>query len=214
MFWGAGREFSPGVDEQPARHILFVGGDDPHKNLRLLLEMYTLSGAHVLPPLMVAGSAAASEHIRTHLAARGLAKRVLLRPGLQDRALVEAYRTALALALPSKNEGFGLPVLEAMACGCPVVAAARGSLPEVVADAGILLEPDDPAVWLTALQSLSRDPELRRTLRARGLARAGALTWARTAEGLLEVYRETCGAGTVSSSRCGEGEGPDSREPA
>ena len=102
--------------------------------------------------------------------------------------LVAAYGRADVLLMPSWYEGFGLPVLEAMACGVPVVAANRASLPEVVGDAGLLIEPDDLDGVADAVTRIIADPALREDLRQRGLKRASEFTWERSAQLTLAVY--------------------------
>jgi glycosyltransferase involved in cell wall biosynthesis len=92
--------------------------------------------------------------------------------------------------MPSFDEGFGLPALEAMACGTPVVASDRGSLPEVVGDAGLLIPPDDIEALTGAVERVLTDRALAADLRRRGLERARVFTWERTARSTLEVYRE------------------------
>ena len=93
------------------------------------------------------------------------------------------------LAFPSHYEGFGLPALEALHAGCPVVASDRGSLPEVVGDAGLLLPPDDLDAWCAALHSVLTDPDLADRLRRAGPQQAGQFSWGRTAEATLALYR-------------------------
>ena len=184
---GAGPPFTPSVAQVAARHLLYVGGLDPHKNIELLLAMLRLPGAERLPPLLVVGP---PEPATGALAAAVAARRALLAPARSDNELAELYRSALALVLPSRNEGFGLPAIEAMACGCPVIAADAGALPEVCAGAAMLLPPDRPELWLAALTELAGGGETRHRLRAAGLARARDLTWQAAARGLVEVYRE------------------------
>jgi glycosyltransferase involved in cell wall biosynthesis len=100
------------------------------------------------------------------------------------------YRGALALVYPSFYEGFGLPLVEAMATGLPVIASHAASIPEVLGGAGLLLDPNDRAAWRDAIIRVVNDEALRADLRARGLARAATFTWQRTARLTLDAYRE------------------------
>jgi glycosyltransferase involved in cell wall biosynthesis len=181
---GVDGAFTPAPAPVAPRHALFVGGGDPHKNLDLALAVWAHPAAVALPPLVVAGAAAADPRLQRLVQAR-VARAV---PHPDDGELVALYREALALLVPSRNEGFGLPALEAMACGCPVVAARAGALPEVCGDAAILLDPDDPAAWRAAITGLAADPARRAGLAVAGLQRARAFTWERTARGMLELY--------------------------
>src|SRR5262249_6231545 len=90
---------------------------------------------------------------------------------------------------PSRYEGFGLPPLEAMGCGCPVVASNATSLPEVVGEAGLLVDPDDADGLAARLGEVLENPELRERMRTAGIARAAGFTWRRYAEGLFSAYR-------------------------
>jgi glycosyltransferase involved in cell wall biosynthesis len=182
---GVDGSFAPAPRPVSPRHALFVGGGDPHKNFDLVLAVWAHPAAVSLPPLVVAGSAATDARLR-RLVDAGVARGVP-RPG--DAELVELYRGAFALLMPSRNEGFGLPALEAMASGCPVVAARAGALPEVCGTAAVLLDPDDPGVWRDALAGLAAAPERRAELAVAGLQRARAFTWERTAHGMLDLYR-------------------------
>jgi len=105
------------------------------------------------------------------------------------------YGVASVLVSPSLYEGFGLTLLEAMACGCPVIALARSAVPEVVGDAALLLETADEAALADALVRVLRDAAYAADLRARGLVRAATFSWARTAEATEAVYREVAGRG-------------------
>ncbi|MCE5219335.1 glycosyltransferase family 4 protein, partial [bacterium] len=107
--------------------------------------------------------------------------------------LVAYYRAASLFAFPSLYEGFGLPVLEAMACGTPVVTSNSSSIPEVAGDAAILVEPRDTAALAAAVEGVASDEALREDLRGRGLEQAARFSWDRTAEMTLEVYKHVLG---------------------
>ena len=111
-----------------------------------------------------------------------------------DSQLLTLYRGAAALVYPSRYEGFGLPVLEAMACGTPVIASRAASIPEVLGDAGVLLDPDDEPGWADAIAAVVNDEWQKGRMRKAGLTRAKEFTWARTASITLDV---------VSAGRCG-----------
>jgi len=190
----AGPPFGPADPPEPPEHLLFVGGADPHKNLDLILAMLALPGAEALPPLVLAGPTAADPAVAAAVRRAGGASRPRRVAAPDDVTLARLYRRALATLVPSRNEGFGLPALEAMACGVPVLAARAGALPEVAGDAAILLDPDQPGSWRDALLELHRDPQRRAALGRGGLERARAFSWRRTAEGLVELYREASGS--------------------
>ena len=104
-----------------------------------------------------------------------------------DGELMAIYQNCLCLAFPSRAEGFGLPPLEAMALGCPVVSSNCASMPEVCGDAALYASPDDRGAWLRAFLSLRNDPGLRGRLIQKGIERAGLFTWRRSAELYLEL---------------------------
>ena len=182
---GVDGEFTPARPSLPPEHLLFVGGSDPHKNLDVVLAALSSPDAARLPPLAVVGAAAGDRR----LAEPNLLGRVRRFAEADDRQLASLYRRALAVLVPSRNEGFSLPGLEAMACGCPVLAARAGALPEVCGDAARLLDPDDAAAWRAAMLALLDQPARRNALLEAGLARARTFTWERTARELAEVYR-------------------------
>jgi glycosyltransferase involved in cell wall biosynthesis len=166
----------------PARYLLAVGNPKPHKNLRWL--------AGLAPQLPVPLVLLAGPEARHRL---GLRPEVLTLPAVDEALLAPLYGGADALLLPSLHEGFGLPALEAMASGCPVLAARAGALPEVVGDAGLLLAPDDAQAWLEAVRGLASDPALRQRLVDRGRVRAQGFTWDRCARRTAEIYRGALG---------------------
>lgn len=125
----------------------------------------------------------------------GIRDRVIHLGMVEDERLPGIYRCADALLLPSWHEGFGFPVLEAMASGVPVVASNRGSLPEVVGDAGILVDPDDYETMAKSIVAILDRPQLREELREAGIKRARLFTWQKTAEKTLDVYRRVYQAG-------------------
>ena len=118
--------------------------------------------------------------LRDRIGALGLESRVDWRPYAPDEELLALYRGARALVLPSLHEGFGLTALEAMACGTPVVAADVSSIPEVVGDAAVLVDPLDPASIAAGLCRVLTEDGLCKDLRERGLERAGRFSWAAT----------------------------------
>lgn len=176
----------------PERFCLFVSTIEPRKNLPVLLDAWSHLDHH--PPLVVAGLTGwRAREIEAKLESAGAEVRRLGR--VERRDLPALYSAAACLCHPAWYEGFGLTPLEAMACGTPVIVSSRSSLPEVVGDAGILVDPADPGAWTAAMAQLLGDEDLRRDLRVRGLARAASFTWTRTAEETWRVFEEVAGPG-------------------
>jgi glycosyltransferase involved in cell wall biosynthesis len=162
----------------PERFILFVGTVEPRKNLETLLEAWAMMRDR--PDLVVVGAWGWNyESIRQRMARMG--------PGLHHfdslgpADLPAIYNSARVLAHPAWYEGFGLPPLEAMACGTPVVVSDRASLPEVVDGAGLVVPADQPDAWRKALERVIGETELAADLRRRGILRAAQFSWARAA---------------------------------
>lgn len=173
-------------------YFLYPAITYPHKNHRLLVEALAgLASSHPRVRLVLTGGrAAAEEDLERAVRTAGLTTNVV-RPGRVPAADLDAlYRGATALTFPSLFEGFGLPVLEAMRRGCPVLAAASTALPEVIGRGGMLLAAEDPREWTTAMASLLDDEQERSRLGAAGRARAADFTWAPTARRLVEVWQE------------------------
>ncbi len=176
-----------------AGYLLFVGNPMPHKNLNGLIAAYAelVERRPESPMLLFVGGASAKS-----LSAEGgtwAAKRLLGRLGflgvVATSDLPAIYRGAAALVLPSHWEGFGLPALEAMASGTPVVVSNRGALPELVRDAGLLVDPDRPETIALAMERVLLDPSLRVDLALRGRERAARFRWHETARQTLAAYR-------------------------
>jgi glycosyltransferase involved in cell wall biosynthesis len=179
-------------------YILCVGSIQPRKNLARLIKAYSdlrrRRRQDKLPKLVVVGKRAwlFGETLRA-VEECGVADAVIFTGYAPGDDLPALYSGALCFVYPSYFEGFGLPPLEAMRCGTPVVAGDRTSLPEVVGDAGLLVNPFDTESIANALARLIDDETLRATLRERGLARAARFDWRETARLTLEVYTRATG---------------------
>ena len=180
-----------------ARYVLYVGSEDPRKNLMAAIEAF----ARLAPSypdlvfLKVGAAHHADERGRLRAAAcrLGVGKRVLFTDQVSEADLWSLYARAAVAVSPSLFEGFGLPVLEAMAAGAPVVAADRSSLPEAAGDAAILTSPDPDGI-ARAVRRVLDDPALADDLRLRGRVRAARFSWRRTAEMTLAVYERVASA--------------------
>ena len=174
-------------------YVLFLGTLEPRKNLDVLLDAYAalLRGSRRVPRLVIAGGASpeaqpwlqriAHEPLKDHITYKGYIAH-------DEREAL--YAGARALVLPSFDEGFGLPVLEAMSAGVPVVTSNRGSLPEVVGTAGVLLDPGDVSAWAAALERLADDSTWSTDLANAALARARTFTWEQSAIELRRAYQD------------------------
>ena len=171
-----------------ARFVLFVGTLEPRKNLSTLLRALARLPDDVR--LVVVGALGWRDEAPGYVARElGVADRVTFAGWVSDDDLDTLYRQARLLAMPSLSEGFGLPVLEAMSRGTPVVCSSAGSLPEIAADAALLHEPMDDGELAQHIQALWTDDALHAEYARRGLARARRFSWARAARETLEVYR-------------------------
>jgi len=179
----------------PGRYVLYVGARKRHKNLELLLRAWACMRAEDRPLLVLSGRAwAASDRLASLARDLRLAESIRFSGALSDEHQLSClYSGAALLVQPSLAEGFGLPPLEAMACGTPVLASDAGSLPEVLGDAAVHLPPRDPPAWAAEVSRLMRDEAARATLVARGRARAAQFTWERTAALTRAIYAEALG---------------------
>jgi len=186
-------------------YFLYVGSEDPRKNLALLLHAFARvarTAPHVR--LIKAGAAHhASERKHLERLAEDLGVRLMVRflDHVAEEDLPLLYRTAAVCVLPSSYEGFGLPVLEAMACGTAVVCTAAASLPEVAGDAAQLTPLNNPEALADALLHLLHDPARRIEQTQRGLARAAQLTWQRTAASTFDQYQTIARGGLAQRSQ-------------
>jgi glycosyltransferase involved in cell wall biosynthesis len=179
--------------------VYYVGGLDARKNVGTLVRAFARMRAAGGPPatLAIAGRALGGERSLfpdlDALIAEERAGPYVRRIDVPPADNPTLYSAATVFAFPSRYEGFGLPPLEAMACGAPAIVADASSLPEVVGDAALLVPPDDVAAWAAALWRLLADPALREELRRRGLARAAQFSYERTARETLAVYDKLTG---------------------
>lgn len=175
----------------PERFILYLGTIEPRKNVPGLLRAYAEARRRgVTEPLVIAGGRGwGDEPIPRLIEDLQLQASVVLTGFIPSDERPLWYNAATLFAFPSRYEGFGLPVAEAMACGTPVVASNRSSLPEVVGDAGLLVDPEDPDALAAALVTVVRDDALRQDLSARGLERSRRFTWDAAARATLKTYR-------------------------
>jgi len=196
---------APPVDPEPSQkedYWLFVGGTERRKNLATALAAFA-RGPFERHRLKVVGPTAPSPiaDSRESLMA-GVDERVAERVDWLGRVpageLADLYRRALALVFPSRYEGFGLPVLEAMARHTPVIAAAVSSIPEVARDAAELVSPDDPAALAEAMARVAADEAHRRRMVARGLEVVAGFTWEQTARRTVAVYEDLAGRTTFA----------------
>ena len=171
-------------------YILYVGNFMPHKNLPRLLRAYaalpgSVRAGHAL--VLAGGDRVGRPALEALAAGLGVAGRVLF-PGLvDDRDLPALYTGAAVVVLPSLEEGFGLPALEAMACGAPVIASNRGALPEVIGDAALTVDPEAEAEIAAAMARVLSDARLADDLRRRGRARAPLFAPSMTAERVVAL---------------------------
>jgi glycosyltransferase involved in cell wall biosynthesis len=201
---GVGKQFQPMRDaatladlraryELPPSFLLYVGTTKRHKNLSTLIKAYALL-PHALriryALVLVCKEDPRTAEIADLISALGLNSQVLWRCVVRDQDLPGLYSLATAFVLPSLSEGFGLPILEAMACGTPTLAARVAALPEVGGDASFYVDPTEPPDMAESLRRLLEDPDLREELSERGLARAEQFTWEQTAKAVKTVYDE------------------------
>jgi glycosyltransferase involved in cell wall biosynthesis len=197
---GVGAEFTP---DGPVHHpgypyLLYVGNQRPHKNLdRLLLAFAKVQLNSVR--LVISGNPESS--ILDRIKDLNLEDRVVFTGFIPDSDLPHYYRGAIALIFPSLYEGFGLPPLEAMACGVPVITSNRSSLPEVVGDAAILVDPLDVDALAQQIERVIKDRDLQKYLAVKGIERAKLFTWERTAKLTEDILVDAMQIGLYPANR-------------
>ncbi len=205
---GVAEEFRPGPDPEglaglsrrydlPQRYALFLGGDRPHKNLLRVLEAFLLAvrdGDGL--GLVLAGPLPRDARVRKLLAAPELSGRTRILGVVPQKDLPGLYRGAVVFLCPTLEEGFGLPALEAMGSGTPVIASAIPVWRETCGDAALLVEPRDPRAIAAAIARVAGSPEERVRLRDLGLQRAARFSWRETAKKTAEIYGKALREGT------------------
>lgn len=173
--------------------ILSVGTIQPRKNIERLIKAYVearSSGAITAKLLIVGRSAWQHSDIHRRATESTYGKDIVFTGYVSNEVLAALYERCLVFVYPSLYEGFGLPVLEAMACGAPVITSDRSSLPEVAGNAAVLVDPFSIEDIRTAIQKVVSNAAFREGLREKGMARAANFSWTKTAEMTLDLYRE------------------------
>jgi glycosyltransferase involved in cell wall biosynthesis len=180
-------------------YLLGLGTVEPRKDLPTLVRAFAALAGELPHRLVLAGLAGwGAGELEAAVAASGVADRVLVPGYVAEADKAALFTGADVFAYPSRYEGFGLPVLEAMACATPVVTTTGGSLPEVAGDAAALIDPGDDAALAAAIAKLATDPAARQDAAARGLAQAATFTWRRCAELTAAAYSRAILGGGVN----------------
>jgi len=173
----------------PQDYILFVGTLEPRKNLPLLIKAAAACESDI-PIVLVGWEGWGGDPWLEMVKEQGLRNRIFTTGYVDEESLACLYSNALALVFPSLYEGFGLPVLEAMACGCPVICSNAASLPEVAGDAALFIDPYEVDGLASAIDKLVDDSTLRIDLIHKGFERVAQFSWKRAAEETLDVFRK------------------------
>ena len=189
------KKFSPSISELGNRldympYVLCVAGTDPTKNVKSLIEAFSKLVPEIRNRhhLVLVGDVQKNKELQQCVQERGIEKRTIFTGVVSDAQLAELYQQASVFVFPSLYEGFGLPVLEAMACGCPVITSNTSSLPEVVGSAGMLVNPCDREELIEALTKVLTDTELTNILRRSGREQAEKFSWEHTARKTADLY--------------------------
>ena len=182
----AGNEVLVKYNLQPRRYLIYTGSLYPHKNVNIILDI--LPQFLELKFIVACGRNVFWEKFKQEIERRGLQGRVVLAGFVSDDELAELYKNALAFVFPSKSEGFGLPGLEAMASGCPVISSNAGSLPEVYGNAVLYFNPENETELIGDIREIMDNQRLRKKLIKLGKERSQMFSWEKMAKETMEVY--------------------------
>lgn len=213
VIYPASRFDQPGFNLQPSQprgelfrrgqpFLLSTGTIEPRKNQRFLIEVYHRyreRGGAAIPLVLVGRKGWLMQEFERDLAASPWAEDIHLIGYVSDQELIWLYRHCVLNLYPSHYEGFGLPVLEGMGQGAPVLSSNSTSMPEIVADAGILLAPSDKSAWVQAIESLLMQPRKQAVLAAAARQRAAAFSWQESTRQLLGLYEEAAVTSGISN---------------
>jgi glycosyltransferase involved in cell wall biosynthesis len=179
----------------PNPFFLFVGTIEPRKNLSSLLKAFdSLTERHDDLMLVIAGGKGWGTGTFDSVLQKLRHRKSVWISGYRDRRFLRAlYHKAVALVMPSHCEGFGLPLVEAMACGCPLIVANNSAMPEVAGDAAVYWNSKDPEELAGLMEQVLQDQELRNSLITRGRKRRGRFSWGKTAERVMQLYQDLAG---------------------
>ena len=181
------------VGEPESSYLLYVGNRSGYKNFGNLLQAYAASPLLLKNfNLVCFGGCPLAKVERDRIESLGIPLKNVRHMAGDDAALKDAYRKAAAFVYPSLYEGFGIPPLEAMSFGCPVICSNSSSIPEVVGDAGEMFDPNDAESMRSTLERVMADPSLREVMVGRGYERIKQFSWERCARETLNVYQQVC----------------------
>lgn len=173
----------------PESYLLFVGSLEPRKNIDLLIEAMEKLESDI-PLVLVGWNGWGDKYWKEKIQKKRLADKIIMTGHLPDVDLKQIYSGAVALVYPSLYEGFGLPIVEAMACGCPVICSNAASMPEVAGDAAILIDPSSSDDLAESIEKIVNDTEFRQNLVKKGFMQATLFNWEETARQTLELFKK------------------------
>lgn len=196
------RQATEALDIQRVNHLglsgtnffLHISNGKPYKNTPRVIEAFIKVAATSDARLAIVGRKSAfTSSIQSLISSSSVNERIKFLGSVDDEDLAALFRTSIALVFPSLFEGFGLPVIEAMACGCPVITSSRGSLEEITGDAGLIVDPEETDDIANAMIRMSTEPGLRQSFIQLGRKRARQFSWDKSAQEILNVFRQALG---------------------